>query len=80
MLNFQEEIMGTQNTKIQDVLFQKIGQTWFIFSEIDGELIYSTMPEGMDPRSTKLELYQVIEEHLSRVAGKNISYRGAEVA
>ena len=72
--------MGTQNTKIQDVLFQKIGQTWFIFSEIDGELIYSTMPEGMDPRSTKLELYQVIEEHLSRVAGKNIAYRGAEVA
>jgi hypothetical protein len=26
------------------------------------------MPEGMDPKSTKLELYEIIEEHLTKVA------------
>jgi hypothetical protein len=53
---------------VKDVLFQKIGNTWFIFSEINNEVIYSVMPHGMDPRTTKLELYQVIEDHLTRVA------------
>lgn len=60
-----------QNQKpssIKDVLFQKIGQTWFIFSENEGEMVYSVMPEGMDPRTTKLELYQIIEDHMGRVA------------
>jgi hypothetical protein len=58
----------TVKSNIKDVLFQKIGQTWFIFSETNGEIVYSVMPEGMDPRTTKLELYQVIEDHMSRVA------------
>lgn len=61
------------NSNVKDVLFQKIGQTWFIFSEVKGELIYSAMPEGMDPRTTKLELYQVIEDHLERVAGNKFN-------
>jgi hypothetical protein len=58
-----------QNTESQkDVLFQRIGQTWFVFTETNGEMIYSVMPEGMDPRTTKLELFQIIEEHMDRVA------------
>ena len=61
---------ATTNNKsnVKDVLFQKIGNTWFIFSEVNNEVIYSVMPTGMDPRTTKLELYQVIEDHLTRVA------------
>lgn len=51
-----------------DVLFQKLGQRWYIFAEIDGEIIYSMLPEGMDPHSTKLELYDVIEDHMKRVS------------
>lgn len=62
----------------KDVLFQKIGNTWFIFTEQNGELIYSVMPEGMDPRTTKLELYQIIEEHMDRVAGNKSNKREAE--
>ena len=58
---------STQNAN-SEVLFQKLGNTWFIFTEINNELIYSAMPEGMDPRSTKLELYHVIEEHLEKIA------------
>ncbi len=59
----------------KDVLFQKIGNTWFIFTEKNGELIYSVMPEGMDPRTTKLELYQIIEEHMDRVGGQKSNYK-----
>lgn len=51
-----------------DVLFQKLGNTWFAFTEINEELIYSALPAGLDPRSTKLELYDVIEEHMQKVA------------
>ena len=56
------------NTSVKDVLFQKIGQTWYIFSEVNNEIVYSVMPQGMDPKTTRLELYEVIEEHLSKVA------------
>ena len=66
------------NNVHKDVLFQKIGNTWFIFTEQNGELIYSVMPEGMDPRTTKLELYQIIEEHMERVAGNRSNKRQAE--
>jgi hypothetical protein len=55
-------------SQVKDVLFQKIGNTWFIFSEVNNEVVYSVMPQGMDPKSTKLELYNVIEEHMAKVA------------
>jgi hypothetical protein len=68
--------MTTTNTKnsnavksqVKDVLFQKIGNTWFIFSEVNNEVVYSVMPQGMDPKTTKLELYDVIEDHMTKVA------------
>jgi hypothetical protein len=64
---------NTKNTNsaknnVKDVLFQKVGNTWFIFSEVNNEVVYSVMPAGMDPKSTKLELYQIIEDHLTKVA------------
>ncbi len=62
----------------KDVLFQRIGHTWFIFAEYNGEMIYSVMPEGMDPKTTKLELYQIIEEHMDRVASNKSRPRVAE--
>jgi hypothetical protein len=51
-----------------EVLFQKLGSTWFVFSEINDEVVYSTLPDGMDPFSIKLELFDVIEEHMNKVA------------
>ena len=56
------------NETEKEVLFQKLGSTWFVFSEVDDEVIYSTLPEGMDPYSIKLELFEVIEEHMNKVA------------
>lgn len=55
-------------TNVKDVLFQKIGNQWFIFSEVNNEVVYSVMPAGMDPKTTKLELYEIIEEHMTKVA------------
>jgi hypothetical protein len=70
----------TINNEItKEVLFQKLGQTWYIFTEINEEVVYSAMPDGMDPRSTKLELFDVIESHLKKVA-THPRYRGAEAA
>ena len=56
------------NQTNNDVLFQKIANTWYVFSEINGEVIYSSLPRGMDPKSTHLELFEVIEEHLHKVS------------
>ncbi|AYF43350.1 MULTISPECIES: hypothetical protein [Halobacteriovorax] len=58
----------TVSYKGTEVLFQKLGNNWFIFAEINDEVVYSTMPDGMDPYSTKLELYEVIEDHMKRVS------------
>lgn len=71
--NFMEEIMKRTKSNIgtkaiSDVLFQKMGSTWYVFTEVKGEMIYSPLPDGMDPRSTKLELFEVIEEHMSKIA------------
>ena len=59
---------NANNEITKEVLFQKLGQTGYIFTEINDEVIYSAMPDGMDPRSTKLELFDVIETHLKKVA------------
>lgn len=66
--------------QVKDVLFQKIGNTWFIFSEVNNEVVYSVMPQGMDPKSTKLELYNIIEEHMTKVASHKRRSPEASVA
>ncbi len=67
-------------SQVKDVLFQKIGNTWFIFSEVNNEVVYSVMPNGMDPKSTKLELFEIIEEHMSKVASHKRRAPEASVA
>lgn len=55
------------NTHETDVLFQKLGNDWYVFSESAGEVIFSQLPHGMNPRSTKLELSEVVEAHMIKV-------------
>jgi len=70
-----------QNTQAEnEVLFQKLGNTWYVFTEVNDDFVYSALPDGMDPRSTKLELYEVIEEHMERVASNFKKRRSPEVA
>lgn len=71
--------MQKSSTQSSEVLFQKLGQTWYVFSEINNELVYSALPEGMDPRETKLELYHVIEDHMKKVSKQYKSIK-AQVA
>lgn len=71
---------NSTSANVKDVLFQKIGNTWFIFSEVNSEIVYSVMPQGMDPKTTKLELYNVIEEHMSKVASHKRRSPEASVA
>lgn len=51
-----------------EVLFQKLGNVWYAFSVVNDECIYSALPDGIDPRTTKLELIEVIDEHLKKVS------------
>lgn len=57
---------NTQQTN--EVLFQKLGTTWYVFTEVQGDMVYSALPNGMDPHTTKLELFEVIEEHMQKVS------------
>ena len=60
--------MGSQTIENADVLFQKLGKTWYVFTEVEGEMIFSALPEGIDPHSTRFELFEVIEDHLKKVS------------
>jgi len=46
-----------------DVLFQKMGNTWFLFSMLNDEGFYSQLPYGLDPKVDSVEIYQIIEAH-----------------
>jgi len=61
--------MKAVNSKKQsnEVLFQKLGATWYAFTEVKGEIIYSALPTGIDPHSNKPELFEVIESHMEQV-------------
>ncbi len=58
----------TNREESKEVLFQKLGSTWYVFTEINEELVYSALPTGMDPHTTKMELFEVIEEHMQKVS------------
>lgn len=62
------------HTLTNEVLFQKLGNTWFVFTEVKGDMIYSALPEGIDPRTTKLEFFDVIEDHMEKVS-KHYSHK-----
>ncbi len=70
----------TNTNATSEVLFQKLGNTWYVFTEVSGDMVYSALPYGMDPHSTNLELFEVIENHLQKVSKHYSSGRKPEVA
>ena len=46
-----------------EVLFQRMGGTWFAFSMVGGEAVYSMVPNRVDPRFDSVEIFQIIEGH-----------------
>lgn len=69
----------TQTTE-SEVLFQKLGETWYVFTEIAGEMVFSPLPKGVDPYTQKVELYATIEDHLKKVSKIEKRRRSSEVA
>lgn len=69
---------NTQATS--EVLFQKLGNTWYVFTEVSGDMVYTALPYGMDPHTTNLELFEVIESHMQKVSKHYSSGRKPEVA
>lgn len=61
----------------QEVLFQKLGHTWYAFTQVGEDFVYSALPEGINPKDTKIELFEVIEEHMDKVAK---TYKNNDVA
>ena len=51
-----------------EVLFQKIGHLWYVFAEVQDEVIYTALPIGVDPHNTSTELFEIIEDHIEKVA------------
>jgi hypothetical protein len=54
---------------IKEILFQKIVNKWHAFVEIDGEFYSAVLPEGLDPRKSKLDLNQIVEMATTRKSG-----------
>ncbi len=44
-----------------EVLYQKLGNTWYAFAEINGEVLFRALPEGTNPNTTKFEFTQIVE-------------------
>lgn len=61
-------MQASQQSNQNEVLFQKLGNIWYVFTEVNEELVYSALPEGMNPKTTKMELFEVIEDHLAKVS------------
>ena len=59
--------MKNIKTTEADVLFQKLGNTWYVFSEVNDDVVYSSLPSNIDPYSTKIELFTIVNEHIKKV-------------
>ena len=47
----------------KNILFQRLGTTWYAFLEEEGETVfYTPLPEHLDPRYDKFEIYKIVEE------------------
>lgn len=49
------------------VLYQKLGETWYLFTEIEGEVIFTALPKEINPMENKVEIYEIIEKHKSKI-------------
>lgn len=61
----------TSSNQKHEVLFQKLGATWYVFSEVKNDLIYTAVPEGIDPYQTTFDLIEVIEDHMVKINRKS---------
>lgn len=44
-----------------NILFQKVGSLWYLFTRIDDDIFYTPLPKGMGPKTAELTLYEVVD-------------------
>jgi hypothetical protein len=54
-------------TKESKVLYQKLGDTWYLFTEIQGEVIFTALPKEVNPYEKPLEIYEIIEKAKTKI-------------
>lgn len=55
-------------SKKEKVLFQKIGGQWYVFRFWKGQAQFCALPKNLNPKSSPLEIIEVIEESLKKAA------------
>ena len=53
------------------ILFQRLGKIWYAFSESGGNVVYSALPENIDPRDSSIDIYEVVNEHITQHCDHN---------
>ena len=56
---YQEGNLNRSSKKesASNVLFQKIGNRWYAFTEIGSEIHYAVLPKNTDPKTVKFEIF-----------------------
>ena len=49
------------------VLYQKLGDKWYLFTEIKGEVIFTALPKNLNPFENKVEIYEIIKKHKTKI-------------
>ena len=48
----------------KEVLFQKIGSQWYVFSFDGDQLHFCALPSHLNPKSSKVEIYEQIAQSI----------------
>jgi len=54
---------------LSKVLYQKLGNTWYLFAEIEGKVIFTALPKELNPLENKVEIYEIIEKEKAKITG-----------
>ena len=54
-------------TNESKVLYQKLGDTWYLFTEVRGEVIFTALPKEINPYEKQVEIYEIIEKHKAKI-------------
>ena len=60
-----KKVVGKED--LSDVLFQRLGKNWYVFAEVDGNILYTKLKDGLDPIKTPLSLFQILEDSESLI-------------
>ena len=62
-----KEKMGSEFIE-KEVLFQKIGSQWYVFSFDGDQLNFCALPSHLNPKSSKVEIYEQIARSIETEA------------